>query len=372
MSRGWEGGGAGGRSPLPPAASGARPAPANAALFVSLLLLAAAGTDTPWRDEAGRPACGAVTVRGGGTPGKEPGAPGGRPGAPTIGPVPTHTPGSQGADPFEQAHVAARELARQTGEAEHHTVVVLGTALAPVAPMLGATGSPVDLAALPWFPRTSAPGHTGEAWSVRIGELRVLVVAGRLHLYEGHDAHQVVHLTRTAIAAGCRTVVLTNASGGVRADLPTGRVVLIGDHLNLTATSPLTGFPATHPAGSPFVSLVDAWSPRLRRLAAEVEPGLAEGVYAQLPGPHFETPAEIRMLAAIGADLVGMSTVLEAIAARHLGAEVLGLSVVTNAAAGQGYEETSLDSITVAATAAHEQVARLTAGVLAAAGRPPA
>ncbi len=287
---------------------------------------------------------------------------------PYHGAVPAHTSGWRGADPFEQAHVAARELARRTGVERHDALVVLGTALAPVAPRLGAVGTPVDLSSLPWFPRFSAPGHSPNAWSVELGRRRVLVAAGRLHLYEGHDPHQVVHLVRTAIAGGCATVVLTNAAGGIRPDLPTGRLVAISDHLNLTGQSPLTGASAAQAAASPFVSLVDAWSPRLRDAARRIEPGMAEGVYAQLPGPHFETPAEIRMLAAMGADLVGMSTVLEAIAARHLGAELLGLSVVTNGAGGQGDEVTSLETIAAAAGAAHDPLARVVRGVLEAAG----
>jgi purine-nucleoside phosphorylase len=144
----------------------------------------------------------------------------------------------------------------------------------------------------------------------------------------------VVHGVRTAIAAGCRTIILTNASGGIRADLGVGQPVLIGDHLNLTGQSPLSGPPA--PDGYPgrFADLTALYSPRLRGLARSLDPSLAEGVYAALPGPHYETPAEIRMLRTLGADMVGMSTVLEAIAARHLGAEVLGVSLVTNPAAG--------------------------------------
>ena len=140
----------------------------------------------------------------------------------------------------------------------------------------------------------------------------MLVLVGRIHAYEGHDLRHVVHPVRTACAAGVRTVVLTNAAGGLRADFAVGQPVLISDHLNLTARSPLVG--------AQFVDLVDAYSPRLRALAREVDPTLAEGVYAGLPGPHYETPAEIRMLRTLGADLVGMSTVHETIAARAAGA----------------------------------------------------
>ncbi len=142
-----------------------------------------------------------------------------------------------------------------------------------------------------------------------------------------------MHGVRTAIAAGCRTVVLTNAAGGINAGYAVGQPVLISDHLNLTGRSPLWG-PLPPRVPSRFTDLTEAYSGRLRALARELDPSLAEGVYAGLPGPHFETPAEIRMLRGAGADLVGMSTVMETIAARHLGAEVLGISMVSNPAAG--------------------------------------
>ena len=177
-------------------------------------------------------------------------------------------------------------------------------------------------------------GHSPAVRSLAIGGLRVLVFLGRTHRYEGHPVAVVVHGVRTAMAAGCRAVVLTNAAGGIRAGYQVGQPVLIRDHLNLTAGSPLAGDPP--PPGYParFTDLSDLYSARLRALARSADPGLAEGVYAALPGPHYETPAEIVMLRTLGADLVGMSTALEAIAARHLGAEVLGISLVTNLAAG--------------------------------------
>jgi purine-nucleoside phosphorylase len=142
-----------------------------------------------------------------------------------------------------------------------------------------------------------------------------------------------VHGVRTAIAAGCRTIVLTNAAGAINADYAVGEPVLISDHINLTGRSPLTG-PLPEDVPSRFTDLTETYSRRLRDLARQLDPTLAEGVYAALPGPHYETPAEIRMLRAAGADLVGMSTALEAIAARHLRAEVLGISIASNPAAG--------------------------------------
>jgi purine-nucleoside phosphorylase len=202
-------------------------------------------------------------------------------------------------------------------------------------------------------------------WSVTVGGTPVLVTAGRAHLYEGVTEQQAAHTIRTAIANGCRTVVLTGATGSLRPEMPVGAVVAISDHLNLTGRSPLIAMAADHPAGSPFVDLVDAWSPRLRRLAATLEPGLPEGIYAQVPGPHLETPAEIRMLAALGADLVGMSMATEAIAARHLGSEVLGLAVVTNPAAGLAEGPLAASGMVDAAASAVPTLTRIISGVLA-------
>jgi purine-nucleoside phosphorylase len=182
------------------------------------------------------------------------------------------------------------------------------------------------MAELPGFLAPTVAGHGGTIRSVTVGGKRVLVMLGRTHLYEGHGVEPVVHGIRTAAAAGCRTVVLTNAAGGIRDGMSVGEPVLISDHLNLLAISPLVG--------PRFTDLTDLYSPTLRALAREIDPSLTEGVYAGLPGPHFETPAEIRMLRGLGADLVGMSTVLEAIAARAEGVEVFGLSLVTNLAAG--------------------------------------
>jgi len=194
---------------------------------------------------------------------------------------------------------------------------------------------------------------------VEVGGLRVLAFLGRLHLYEGYTGVEVAHLVRAAVATGCRTVVITNASGALDPELTPGDVVLITDHLNLTGVSPLTGVPTGEGRPTPFVDLVGTWSPRLRRLARQADGSLAEGVYAQVPGPHFETPAEIRMLRTMGADLVGMSSVLEAIAARQLGAEVLGLSLVTNMAAGLTPEGVSPSSIVGVAERGATEIGRI-------------
>ncbi|HUD16390.1 MAG TPA: purine-nucleoside phosphorylase [Acidimicrobiales bacterium] len=278
--------------------------------------------------------------------------------------MPTTSAGSRGTDPFEQARHAGRELTRLTGVARHDVLVVLGTGLGRVATLLGAEGQPIDLTALPWFARFTGVGHRPEAWSIPIGGVQALVMAGRLHLYEGLTPVEVVHPVRTALATGCRTVILTCSAGAISPDLSVGDVVLIGDHLNLTATSPLSGVPAEHAAGTPFVDLGDVWSPRLRGLAREADPRLSEQVYAHVLGPNLETPAEIRMLAAAGADLVGMSTVPEAIASRHLGAEVLGMAVVTNPAAGTSAQSFSLNDVADAAAGAAERVARIVRSVV--------
>jgi purine-nucleoside phosphorylase len=226
----------------------------------------------------------------------------------------------------DPATAAAAALARATGAPAHDVAVVLGSGWRPAADLLGAPDHEVEMAALPGFVAPSVAGHGGTVRSVRVGERRVLVLLGRTHLYEGHGVGAVAHGVRTAAAAGCRTVVLTNAAGGIREGMAVGDPVLVSDHLNLTATSPLVG--------PRFTDLTDLYSPRLRALARSIDPTLAEGVYAGLPGPHFETPAEIRMLRGLGADLVGMSTVLEAVAARAEGAEVFAVSLVTNLAAG--------------------------------------
>ncbi|HWM06358.1 MAG TPA: purine-nucleoside phosphorylase [Actinophytocola sp.] len=221
---------------------------------------------------------------------------------------------------------AAAALAERTGVDKHDVAVVLGSGWRPAADEIGTAVAEVPMAELPGFTAPTVAGHGGTIRSLRVGERRVLILLGRTHFYEGLGVAPVVHGVRTLAAAGCRTVVLTNAAGCLRDGIPVGSPVLISDHLNLTATSPLVG--------ADFVDLTDLYSPRLRGVAREIDPSLVEGVYAGLPGPHFETPAEIRMLRTMGADLVGMSTVLEAIAARAAGLEVFGLSLVTNLAAG--------------------------------------
>ena len=239
----------------------------------------------------------------------------------------------------DNAARTARELARRTGVERHDVLVILGTGLAPTAERLGATGPSIPLATLPFFPRYTATGHHAQGWSVPIGDKMVLVFAGRCHAYEDIELSEVVHPLRTGIAAGCSTVILTAAVGGIRPDLATGAVMVVADHLNLTGRSPLTG--------PEFVDMVGAYSPELRALALSTAavPDLATGTYAQVLGPQFETPAEIQMLRTLGADVVGMSMALETIAARHAGAAVLGLAVVTNEGAGLAHGGTGIEGI---------------------------
>ena len=256
----------------------------------------------------------------------------------------------------EDAAAAAKELATATGADRHDVAVVLGSGWAPAADALGTPDAEVPVGELTGFAAPTAEGHGGTVRSLTIGGNRTLAFLGRTHLYEGRGTAAVAHGVRVAAAAGCRTVVLTNAAGGLRQGMRAGQPVLISDHLNLTARSPLVG--------ARFVDLTDLYSPRLRALARQADPSLEEGVYAALPGPHFETPAEIRMLRGLGADLVGMSTVLEAIAARAEGLEVFGVSLVTNLAAGMTGEPLNHEEVLAAGRAAATRMGTLLGTVI--------
>jgi purine-nucleoside phosphorylase len=241
------------------------------------------------------------------------------------------------------ARAAAAELTAALGGGAD-VAVVMGSGWAPAADAFGPAEASVAVTDLPGFAEPTAIGHAGEVRVVRVGERRVLLFLGRTHLYEGRGVAAVAHGVRTAAAAGVRTVVLTNAAGGLAPDHRVGQAVVIADHLNLTARSPLVG--------ATFVDLTDLYSVRLRALARALDPTLTEGVYAALPGPHYETPAEIRMLRTMGADLVGMSTALEAIAAKAAGCEVFGLSLVSNAAAGVTGQPLDAEEVIAAGRAA--------------------
>ncbi|HEX2810090.1 MAG TPA: purine-nucleoside phosphorylase [Kineosporiaceae bacterium] len=260
--------------------------------------------------------------------------------------------GSDAVDPYALADAAARALAERTGVPHHDAVVVLGSGWAAAVDSLGETVAEVPVAQLPGFRPPVAQGQLPTARSLRLARhhggtpLRLLALLGRTHLYEGHGPAAVVHAVRTAAAAGCHTAVLTNANGSLRPRWRPGTGVLLRDHLNLTFTSPLVG--------PRFVDLSELYSPGLRALARRADPDLVEGVYAMLPGPHYETVAEALMLRTLGADIVGMSTVLEAIAAREARMAVLALSVVTAASAvdSAGSPVDPEDVVRVAAAAA--------------------
>jgi len=231
-------------------------------------------------------------------------------------------------DPMEVARDAAAAIAKRSGAERHDVALVIGSGWGEAADLIGETLAEIDNTDVPGFAKAAVAGHSGTMRSVAIGDTgkRALVYGTRTHLYEGRGVRAVVHGVRTAAAAGCSTIVLTNGCGGLREEWPPGTPVLISDHINLTAVSPLEG--------ATFVDLTDLYSPRLRDIARDCDPTLDEGVYVQFRGPHYETPAEVQMAKRMGGDLVGMSTTLEAIAARHAGLEVLGISLVTNPAAG--------------------------------------
>ena len=246
-------------------------------------------------------------------------------------------------DGYDDAQAAAATLAGLTGSERHDAVVVLGSGWGPAADAFGEPVASFPMTRLPGFRAPVAEGHRGEVRSVALGEHRVLLFLGRTHLYEGHGPAAVAHPIRTAAAAGVRLAVLTNANGSLREDVELGQPVLIRDHINLAQLSGL-GSPLEGPR---FVDLTDAWSSRLRGIARRLDPGLREGVYALLGGPHYETWAEAGWLRRIGADLVGMSTVYEAIAGREWDVELVGLSTVTAIEGPAGSGDSGIDATEV-------------------------
>ncbi|MER7073793.1 purine-nucleoside phosphorylase [Terrabacter sp. NPDC000476] len=261
-------------------------------------------------------------------------------------------------DPFEVAADAAAVIAERTGAPRHDVALVLGSGWGQTADLIGETLATVDNADVPGFHAAAVAGHSGSMRSVAIGDTgrRALVFGTRTHFYEGRGVRSVVHGVRTARAAGATTIVLTNGCGGLNPAWAPGTPVLIRDHINLTAHSPVEG--------ANFVDLTDLYTPRLRELAREVDPGLDEGVYVQFRGPHYETPAEVQMAKVLGGDLVGMSTTLEAIAARQVGLDVLGISLVTNLAAGISDAPLSHAEVLEAGQLAAERCGRLLADVV--------
>ena len=262
-------------------------------------------------------------------------------------------------DPFDLAREAAEHIVRATGIERHDTALVLGSGWGDAAELIGETTHTLDAADIPGFSAPAVVGHTGTIRSVLTPNgKRALVLGARTHFYEGKGVRAVVHGVRTAAAAGATTMILTNGCGGLKEHWQPGTPVLISDHINLTASSPLEG--------ATFVDLTDLYSARLRDVARQVDPTLEEGVYAQFTGPHYETPAEVQYAKRIGADLVGMSTALEAIAARHAGMEVFGISLVTNLAAGISPVPLSHTEVLEAGQAAAPRISRLLADIVAA------
>src|SRR6478609_10654728 len=238
-----------------------------------------------------------------------------------------HPLDAEGADPFAIARIAADQLAEATGVEKHDIALTLGSGWAKAADLIGETVATVPAPEIYGFSAPALTGHVGTLRSVLLPNgKRALVIGARTHYYEGHGVRRVVHSVRTAAAAGAKTMILTNGAGGIKEHWKPGTPVLISDHINLTFDSPLEG--------ATFIDLTDLYSSRLRGLAKGIEPSLDEGVYTQFRGPHYETPAEVQMAKAVGGHIVGMSTALEAIAARQAGMEILGMSLITNLAAG--------------------------------------
>ncbi len=261
-------------------------------------------------------------------------------------------------DPYALAEEAAAALRDRFSLDSIDLAFVLGSGWSAAADDLGEVTGSCQLAELPGFAQPTVVGHGGELRIVQTaGGKTAALFTGRTHYYEGHGVAQVVHGVRTVAAVGARTLVLTNGCGGLVRDWVPGTPVLISDHLNLTAATPLVG--------ARFVDMTDAYSPALRALARTVAPELPEGVYVQFHGPNFETPAEVRMAGFLGGDLVGMSTALETIAAREAGLEVLGISLVTNLAAGISPTPLHHEEVLEAGREAGPRLRRLLAGLAA-------
>jgi len=261
-------------------------------------------------------------------------------------------------DPFAVAATAAAEIAERTGVERHDIALTLGSGWGKAADLIGETTSTIPAAEITGFSKPALEGHVGTLRSVLLPSgKRALVIGARTHYYEGHGVRRVVHSVRTAAATGAKVMILTNGAGGIKETWTPGSPVLISDHINLTADSPLEG--------ATFIDLTDLYSSRLRAIAHGVDPSLDEGVYTQFRGPHYETPAEVQMAKAIGGHIVGMSTALEAIAARQAGMEILGFSLITNLAAGIQKTPLSHEEVLEAGREAEPRISALLAKVVA-------
>ena len=255
------------------------------------------------------------------------------------------------------AQDAAGVIARKSKIQNYDVALTLGSGWAQAADLIGETVAEIPADEVPGFSASDIPGHTGTIRSIRLpAGKHALVLGARTHIYEDKGVRAVVHSVRTAAACGAKTMVLTNGAGGIKESWSPGTPVLISDHINLTAASPLEG--------ATFIDLTDLYSSRLRELARTIDPSLDEGVYVQFRGPHYETPAEVQMAKAMGGHIVGMSTALEAIAAREAGMEILGLSLITNLAAGISPHPLSHQEVVDAGTAAEPVISALLAKIV--------
>jgi purine-nucleoside phosphorylase len=262
------------------------------------------------------------------------------------------------ANPFEIAKQAAAQIAALTKVENHDIALTLGSGWAKAADLIGETVAEIPATEVVGFSKPALAGHVGTIRSILLPSgKRALVIGARTHYYENHGVRAVVHSVRTAAATGAKTMILTNGAGGIKPEWAGGAAVLISDHINLTANSPLEG--------ATFIDLTDLYSKRLRAIAKEVDPSLDEGVYVQFRGPHYETPAEVQMAKALGGHIVGMSTALEAIAAREAGMEILGMSLITNLAAGIQTTPLSHEEVIQAGKDAEAKISDLLARIVA-------
>ncbi len=270
-----------------------------------------------------------------------------------------------GKSEFDRAQQAARFILAKT-RLRPRIAVVLGSGLGAFADKLK-DAVRISYRAIPHYPRSTAVGHAGKLVVGKVGGVALAAMQGRVHYYEGHSLKDVIFPMRVFHCMGVRTVILTCAAGGMSTSYGQGALVALSDHINLQGTNPLIG-PNDARLGPRFHDMTDAYDPRLRRLAKaearRLHVRLHEGIYAAVPGPSYETPAEIRFLRTVGADLVGMSTVPEAIAARHMGMRVLAIACVTNLAAGLSRSKISHEEVVETGRRVQKQLESLLAAII--------